>query len=268
MSADAGPTPPARVLLESIDVEVVRARLATLGELLATGAARAGRSSAPEVLVASKYFAPAAIPTLLDAGATLLGENRADVIEAKQAAVGGSRSEPSDAAGAPSVDADASARPAALRWDYIGELQSRKATAIAPLVHRIHTLASASAARKLVAYAEAGGEVPELLIQVNVADETAKGGVLPAALPALLEAAAGLPVRGLMTMPPLAREPEESRRWFAALRELAAEHDLTQLSMGTSQDAVVAAQEGATVVRIGGILTSDEAWAALESAHG
>jgi uncharacterized pyridoxal phosphate-containing UPF0001 family protein len=233
------------VLLEALDVAIVRERLAALTELLSAGAARAGRSTGPEILVASKYFAPVAIPALLEAGATLLGENRADVIEAKQAAA---------------------AAPA--RWDYIGELQSRKAASIAPLVDRIHTLASTSAARKLLGYAETGGRVPELLIQVNVAGEVAKGGVLPTELPALLEAAAGLPVRGLMTMPPLASRPDDSRRWFAALRDLAAQHGLAQLSMGTSQDAIVAAEEGATVVRIGGVLTSDEAWAALSAKHG
>lgn len=241
------PTPPARQLLTSIDGAAVAARLAELRALLAAAARSAGRSEGPEVLVASKYFDPVAIPALVEAGATLLGENRADAIAPKQAAV---------PAGMP------------VQWDYIGELQSRKAAAIAAQVRRIHTLASASAARKLGAAASAGAAVPELLVQVNVAGEAGKGGVSPRELPALLDAAAGLPVVGLMTMPPLAEHADGSRRWFAALRELAAEHGLKQLSMGTSQDAVSAAAEGATVVRIGGLLTSDAAWNQLTAAHG
>ncbi len=180
-------------------------------------------------------------PALVQAGATLLGENRADVLAAKQATV-----------------------PAgSVQWDYIGELQSRKVKDLAPQVSRIHTLASESAVRRLHALAESGAAVPELLVQVNVAGEEGKGGVAPTELPALLEAAAGLPVRGLMTMPPLATGPDDSRTWFGALRELAEQHGLTQLSMGTSQDALVAAAEGATVVRVGGLLTSGDAWQRL-----
>lgn len=244
------PQPPPRVLITSIDESTIRARLAELGELLAAASTAAGRTAPPEVLVASKYFDPAAIPALVRAGATLLGENRADQLEPKQAAI-------ASAADVPGV-----------RWDYIGELQSRKARDIASRVDRIHTLASASAARKLSAAQDDGHRIPDLLIQVNVAGEAGKGGVDPSALGALLDAAAGLPVVGLMTMPPLAGSPDDSRRWFAALRELAAAHGLIQLSMGTSQDAVVAAAEGATVVRIGGLLTDDDAWSALRRAHG
>ncbi len=243
------PQPPARVLLSTVDVDLIRARLAALRAMLDQAAISAGRRAGPEVLVASKYFEAVAIPDLITAGATLLGENRAELIEPKQAAA--------LAAGAGEV-----------QWDFIGELQSRKAASIAAHVSRIHTLASTSAARKLVAHAATGAVVPELLIQVNVAGEVAKGGVAPEDLPALLDAAGDLPVRGLMTMPPLAETPDGSRRWFAALRDLAAAHGLDQLSMGTSQDAVVAAQEGATVVRIGGILTSDVAWGRLEAQYG
>lgn len=243
------PAPPARVLLTSIDETTVRARLAELRAMLAAAASDAGRPAPPDVLVASKYFDPAAIPALVRAGATLLGENRADQLAPKRAAAG--------AAALPEV-----------RWDYIGELQSRKARDLVGQVARIHTLASSSAARKLRAAQDDGDALPDLLIQVNVAGEAGKGGVAPAALDELLDAAAGLPVVGLMTMPPLAGTPDDSRGWFATLRELAAERGLPQLSMGTSQDAVVAAAEGATVVRIGGLLTSDDAWSALQRAHG
>lgn len=244
------PAPPSRTLLTEIDAAEVRSRLDTLRELLDAAANQAGRDRGPEILVASKYFDPSVMPDLIFAGATLLGENRAEVIEEKQQAAGD----------------------LAARWDFIGELQSRKVAAIAPLVSRIHTVAGDSAARKLQALAQAqaqGGDVgvPDLLVQVNVAGEVGKGGVAPDALPALLDALGGLPVKGLMTMPPLAGAPADSRRWFAALRELAATHGLADLSMGTSQDAVVAAQEGATVVRIGGILTGGAAWERLLAAH-
>lgn len=235
------PTPPPRVLLDQIDAPTIAARATELRGLLAEAAARGGHGPAPELLVASKYFTAAVIPQLVGAGLTLLGENRADQLPDKQAAVSGQ----------------------GVQWDYIGELQSRKAAAIAPHVARIHTLASASAVRKLQAYAESGAQVPELLIQVNVAGEFAKGGVAPDELPGLLAAAAGLPVRGLMTMPPLAESAADSRPWFAALRALATKHDLPQLSMGTSQDALIAAEEGATVVRVGGLLHDDQAWERL-----
>lgn len=232
-------TPLRRVLLEDVDGGLLATRLAELRERI-RAATPAGAEPA-EVLVASKYFASSAIPALIDAGASLLGENRAEVIADKRSAAGGR----------------------IVRWDYIGELQSRKAPAIARLVQRIHTLASASAVRKLQALAEHGERVPELLVQVNVAGEAGKGGIAPGDLPALLDAAGGLPVAGLMTMPPLARRAEDNRRWFSALRALADRHGLPQCSMGTSQDVLVAAQEGATVVRVGGLLTDDGAWARI-----
>jgi uncharacterized pyridoxal phosphate-containing UPF0001 family protein len=232
------PTPPHRALLTTLDVPLVRTRLATLTSALAAVARTAGHDTPPEVLVASKYFAPQAIAPLVDAGAHLLGENRAEALAAKQAEVD-----------APPV-----------QWDYIGELQSRKVPELVGHVSRIHTLASTSAVRKLQTLAGRGIALPTLLIQVNVAGEDGKGGIAPRDLPAFLDVAAGLPVRGLMTMPPLASDPDESRRWFAALRGLADAHGLPECSMGTSQDALAAAAEGATVVRIGGLLTSDAAW--------
>ncbi|MBO9534502.1 MAG: alanine racemase [Solirubrobacteraceae bacterium] len=236
------PTPPQRTRLDVIDPALVGERLARLRAALDEAARAAGRTHGPAVLVASKYFEPPAIADLVRAGATLLGENRAEVIAAKQAVA---------PAGVP------------VQWDYIGELQSRKVRDFAPLVTRIHTLASDSAVRKLRALADEGAAVPELLVQVNVAGDAGKGGLAPDELPAFLETSAGLPVRGLMTMPPLATSPDESRRWFASLRELAAAHDLADLSMGTSQDALVAAAEGATVVRVGGLLHDRAAWERL-----
>lgn len=233
-------TPPARTLITSVDAAVLGERVAALRGALAEAAGRAGNAP-PELLVASKYYAASALPALVDAGIALLGENRAEVLPEKQAALAGR----------------------GVQWDFIGELQSRKAAAIAAQVSRIHSLASSSAVRKLAAAAEQGAALPELLVQINVAGEAGKGGVEPAALPELLEAAGELPICGLMTMPPLAAEPGASRRWFGALRELAAVHGLAQLSMGTSQDVLVAAEEGATVVRVGGLLGDDARWASL-----
>jgi uncharacterized pyridoxal phosphate-containing UPF0001 family protein len=236
------PTAPQRQRLDHIDPRRVGERLARLRAALAEAAGTAGRSAPPTVLVASKYFEPPAVPALVSAGATLLGENRAEVIAAKQA----------------TLDAGAA------RWDYIGELQSRKVKELVGAVSRIHTLASASAARKLLALQQEGASLPELLVQVNVADDHGKGGLTPSELPAFLaHEAAGLPIRGLMTMPPLAASPDDSRRWFSTLRELAERHGLTDLSMGTSQDALVAAEEGATVVRVGGLLIDDGTWTRL-----
>lgn len=156
------PTPPERRRLATVDVELVARRLATLREALADAAATAGRRQAPAVLVASKYFEPEAIPALVQAGATLLGENRADVLAAKQATI----------------------EAGAAQWDYIGELQSRKVKDLVGHVARIHTLASESAVRRLLALSETGVPLPELLVQVNVAGEDGKGGIAPDQLPA------------------------------------------------------------------------------------
>ncbi|MEX0673321.1 MAG: hypothetical protein WD067_01010, partial [Gaiellaceae bacterium] len=129
------------------------------------------------------------------------------------------------------------------RWHFIGHLQSRKAKAVNELCELCHSLASESAARRL--------EIPAL-VEVNLSGEPSKSGIAPDELPAFLELYGD--VRGLMTMPPETRDPEESRPYFRRLRELAAEHGLAELSMGTSQDFRVAAEEGATFVRLGAVL--------------
>ena len=134
-----------------------------------------------------------------------------------------------------------------LIWDFIGQLQSRKVKTIAPLVRRIHSVASDSALKELGKHAP---EALEVLIEVNIAGEEGKAGIVPADLGAFIERCPSKVV-GLMTMPPLAERPEDSRRWFAALRDLGAEHGLPHLSMGTTQDFGVAVEEGATIVRIG-----------------
>ena len=179
-----------------------------------------------QVLAAVKYLAAEELGALAEAGVTVVGENRAQELAVK-----------------------AGAHPE-LTWDFIGHLQSRKVKQVLPLVRWIHSVASDSALSELAKHGNAGTEV---LIEVNVAREEGKSGVMPEALAGFLERCP-VTVVGLMTMPPATEHPEDSRRWFAALADLAATHGLHELSMGTSQDYAVAAQEGATIVRLGTIL--------------
>jgi PLP dependent protein len=144
------------------------------------------------------------------------------------------------------LEAKARAHPE-LEWHFIGHLQSRKVKQVLPLVKWIHSVATDSTLAQLERH---GTPETEVLVEVNVAREEGKGGVDPDQLDAFLERCP-VKVVGLMTMPPFTEAPEDSRRWFAALRELAEARGLPQLSMGTTQDYVVAVQEGATVVRIG-----------------
>jgi pyridoxal phosphate enzyme (YggS family) len=179
-----------------------------------------------QVLAAVKYLAVEELDALAEAGITVVGENRAQELEAK-----------------------ASAHPE-LTWDFIGHLQSRKVKQVLPYVRWIHSVASDSALKELGKHAAPQTEV---LVEVNIAREEGKSGIDPGELDAFLERCP-VTVVGLMTMPPMAQRPEDSRRWFAALAELAGQRGLRELSMGTSQDYAVAAQEGATIVRIGTIL--------------
>jgi pyridoxal phosphate enzyme (YggS family) len=190
-------------------------------------AARGEQPCAVEVLAASKYVADADLPVLAEAGVGLLGENRAQDLERRVAAYG-----------------------ERFEWDFIGQLQSRRVRLIVPHVRLIHSVASASALAELERRRELARPGLSILIEVNLAGDPAKAGVVPGELDEMI-ARAPLPVAGLMTMPPLAADPESSRPWFAALRELARERGLQRLSMGTSQDYLIAAQEGATIVRIG-----------------
>jgi YfiH family protein len=173
------------------------------------------------VVVATKYVTPEDLAVLAEAGVEVLGENRAQDLEAKHERHGG-----------------------AFRWHFIGHLQSRKAKTVNALCELVHSLDSESAAQRL--------EVPAL-VQVNLAGEESKSGVAPAQLEEFL-ANAPVDIRGLSTMPPLAEDPEESRPYFRTLRELAERMGLKELSMGTSQDYRVAAEEGATYVRVGSAL--------------
>jgi PLP dependent protein len=178
------------------------------------------------ILAAVKYLPAEEIGTLAEAGITVVGENRAQDLEVK-----------------------AQAHPE-LHWHFIGQLQSRKVKQIVPLVELIHSVASDSALRQLERHATPATRV---LVEVNVADEPDKAGIPPVRLGDFI-ARCPVPVVGLMTMPPFATDPEDSRPHFARLAELAAEHGLRELSMGTSQDYGVAADEGATIVRLGTVL--------------
>jgi pyridoxal phosphate enzyme (YggS family) len=206
----------------------VRANLAQVREEVASAAVAAGRGPGEvEVLAATKYVAVDDLPVLAEAGVGLAGENRAQDLAAKVAAHG-----------------------ELFTWDFIGRLQSRKIKAIVPYVRLIHSVASDSVLHELSRHQTDAHPGLEILIEVNIAGEPGKDGVTPAQLDAFIERSP-VPVAGLMTMPPYAKNPEDSRRWFAALRSLADERGLKRLSMGTSQDYLVAVQEGATIVRIG-----------------
>jgi hypothetical protein len=172
------------------------------------------------IVAATKYVSVDDMAALAEAGIEVVGENRAQDLEAKHAVYGD-----------------------AFRWHFIGHLQSRKARIVNRICELVHSLDSSSAAQRLT--------VPAL-VEVNLSGEASKSGVEPADLPALL--ALYPDVRGLMTMPPQTSDPEGSRPFFRRLRELAAAHGLAELSMGTSQDYRIAAEEGATLVRIGSAL--------------
>jgi pyridoxal phosphate enzyme (YggS family) len=213
-----------------LSVDRVRANLDEVrGEIAA-----AGRSPDDvEILAAVKYVDVDDLGALADAGIALVGENRAQDLVAK-----------------------AERWPGRFQWDFIGHLQSRKVKQILPHVRLIQTLASDSALRQLERHATPDTEV---LVEVNLAGEASKSGIAPEELDPFLERSAGVvSVSGLMTMPPFTENPEASRPYFARLRELAHERGLERLSMGTTQDFPVAVQEGATIVRIGTRLYTEQ----------
>jgi PLP dependent protein len=202
-------------LIHGLERDVIRDNLARVRE-------RTGPEV--EVLAATKYVPVEEMGALLDAGVTLIGENRLQDLEAKQNRWG-----------------------EGFTWDFIGNLQSRKVKVLIPRVRLIHSLASDSALEQLGRHAP---PETEILVEVNVAGEGSKGGIQPAALGDFISRS---PVRvvGLMAMPPFTQNPEDSRPHFAKVAELAAEHGLSGLSMGTSQDWEVALDEGATIIRLG-----------------
>jgi uncharacterized pyridoxal phosphate-containing UPF0001 family protein len=191
--------------------DAIRARYARIRDEVGPGVT---------IVAATKYVSIDDMAVLAEAGIPVVGENRAQDLQAKHDAYGG-----------------------VFRWHFIGHLQSRKAPVVNAICELCHSLGSESAARKLT--------IPAL-VEVNLSGEETKSGIAPADLPAFLELYPD--VRGLMTMPPATGDPEASRPYFRRLRDLAGEHGLAELSMGTSQDYAVAAQEGATFVRIGSVL--------------
>lgn len=202
-------------LIHGLDAGKIAANLAQAQEIAGPNV---------EVLAATKYVPVEEMGALAEAGVSLVGENRQQDLAAKHERWGD-----------------------AFEWDFIGNLQSRKVKQLLPICRLLHSVASDSALEQLGRHGRPGTEV---LVEVNVAGEEGKGGVGPAELAAFVERCP-VKVGGLMTMPPFSQDPEASRPYFARLAELAAEHGLERLSMGTSQDWQVAVQEGATIVRLG-----------------
>jgi pyridoxal phosphate enzyme (YggS family) len=217
-------------LITGLEATRVRSNLEEVRAEVSAACDRAGRDpETVEILAAVKYVPVEELAVLEEAGVTLVGENRVQELERKVQAVGRE----------------------AFTWDFIGHLQSRKVKQVLPHVRLIHSVASDSVIRELGRHAPAGTEV---LVEVNVSGEEGKSGVAPGALDDVIARCrqeGGVEVAGLMTMPPLADRPEDSRQWFAALADLAAARGLRHLSMGTTQDFPVAVEEGATIVRVG-----------------
>lgn len=223
--------------MSGIDPQRLRAAIAETRERLDEAAGRAGRPpGSVELLIAGKYLPPEEVPALLEAGVTRLGENRLQDLQAKRAIAGD-----------------------ALSFDFIGHLQRRKVKAVLPLVHLIHSVDSAELAEEIARRAE--GDV-RVLVEVNIDEEPTKAGIHPSRLREFVHGISehpGLVIGGLMVMPAPAAAAEDSRSAFARARglleDLAGEwhgrHDFRDLSMGTSQDHLVAAEEGATIVRVG-----------------
>jgi len=211
-------------LITGLEPERIRVNLERVREEIA-GTGRA--ADEVEILAAVKYLPSEELGALAEAGVRLVGENRAQDLEAK-----------------------AKAHEGVFTWDFIGHLQSRKVKQLLPWVRYIQSVASDSAFGQLERHA---GPETQILVEVNVAGEAGKSGIAPTELPEFLERSP-VQVIGLMTMPPLAVRPADSRPHFVALRELAERHGLRHLSMGTSQDYLVAVEEGATIVRLGTVL--------------
>jgi pyridoxal phosphate enzyme (YggS family) len=211
-----------RVTFAGLEVAKVRANLERVRERIAG----AGRDPAEvRICAAIKYVPADELPVLAEAGIEIVGENRAQELLAKQA-------DHRDL----------------FEWHFIGALQSRKVKDVAPNVALIHSLASDSALSQLESH-----PARAVLVQVNVAGEESKAGIAPDDLGDFI-ARCPVPVAGLMTMPPLAEDADASRPYFAKLAELASEHELKELSMGTTQDFEAAVAEGATIVRLGTVL--------------
>lgn len=210
------------------NVETVRTNLRRIRAEVAAACARAGRDEREvRVCVATKYVDPAGMRVLREAGVQIAAENRLQDLSEKQTEIGED----------------------AFEWHFIGAIQSKKIPEIARRVSLIHSLASESARERL----NAAEVAPPTLVQVNVSGEESKQGVAPDQLAEFIDGCR-FEVVGLMTMPPLTEDAEAARSFFASLSELASQHGLKELSMGTSQDFSVAVEEGATLIRVGSTL--------------
>lgn len=219
-----------------IDPALLRAALEEARARMDEACARSGRpAGSAELVLAGKYVSADDAPALREAGVQVIGENRLQDLLAKQAVLG-----------------------SAVQFDFIGHLQGRKVKDVLPRVRLIHSVDRLGLVEEISRRAQ--GPV-RVLLQVNLAGEETKGGFAPGDLDAACEACAGggITVGGLMALPPFTDDPEASRPWFDQLRDLrdglaarwAPEHDLHDLSMGTSQDFAVAVEAGATMVRVG-----------------
>lgn len=207
-------------------------------EQIAQAVAKAGRAVDEIELVAITKTHPAErVREAIQAGHTLFGESRVQEARAK----------------IPEL-------PSSLRWHFVGHLQKNKIRHALPLFEMIHSVDSLALARDMNRIAEEEGLHPRVLLEVNVAGEGSKFGFASHKLREQMEELLALPrlsILGLMTIPPLAEEAEASRKYFVQLRELRDSLqtefrvDLSQLSMGMTQDYAVAVQEGATLVRVG-----------------
>ncbi len=225
---------------ETLDPDLIGANFSKVKDEVAAACARSGREPATvEILVATKYISVEGMEPLAAAGIKLVGENRAQDLAAKQVLYG-----------------------SRFTWDFIGHLQSNKVRQVLPLARLIHSVESLSTVREIDRRAATPTEV---LLEVNVGEEAGKYGIIPSEVDRFLEEAdkySKVSFAGLMTMPPLAADPEAVRPHFAALRRLSSElnqkwkekHDFRHLSMGTSHDYVAAVEEGATIIRVGGVV--------------
>ncbi len=225
---------------EALDAEAIRSNLERIRAEVAEACARSGRDpAAVELLAATKYVSRGGMEALAEAGVTLVGENRAQELAAKHRQWGGR-----------------------FTWDFIGHLQSNKVRQVLPLVRLIHSVESLSVVRELQRRAE---KPTDVFLQVNVGEEGGKYGIIPSEVDRFLEEASKFSMvnfTGLMTMPPLAADPNSSRAAFAALRNRAEQlsqawqgrYLFQHLSMGTSNDYLVAVEEGATIIRLGNVL--------------
>ena len=216
-------------------------RFRHISEQISGAIAKTKREADSVTLVAvSKTHPPDALREALAAGVTTFGENRVQEARAKIPLISGRA-----------------------RWHFIGHLQSNKVRQALPLFDLLHGIDSLAIARDVQRIAGEVGLFPRILLEVNVAQESTKFGFTPEQLRSQLEELMRLDrvqIDGLMTIPPPAREPEDSRRYFCTLRELrdrlAKESGLPlpHLSMGMSDDFCVAIEEGATLVRVGSAL--------------